>query len=224
MSAINSILVTRKLGSFEKLEQWCVDQQILLNLVPFIKVEAVLNVTIPTTDWIFFSSPQGAQRYLKHYSIKAQKIAAIGQGTAAVLKKAGFKVEFIGKPTDDPEIIGQKFNALITNNSTVFFPISNRSKRSVINQINAKQIEERITYKTLDQQQELHAKFDVILFTSPSNFHSFAQSNNIPSNTHLIAMGKTTENAIRTFNPTLKVNVLEAPTESAIIAFLEKLV
>ncbi|NOQ75902.1 MAG: hypothetical protein GQ574_28105 [Crocinitomix sp.] len=223
MSAINSILITRKPGSFEKLEQWCVSQHIRLNQVPFIKVEAVLNVAIPVSDWIFLSSPQGAQHYLKHYVIKAKNIAALGQGTAAVLKKTRLQVAFIGEPTDDPVIIGQKFNALINSNSTVFFPLGNRSKRSVIDQIHSDQVIEQITYKTSDQQQVLSEKFDTILFTSPSNFHSFIQSNVIDSNTCIIAMGKTTEKAIRDFDSTLDVSVLASPTESALIAFLEKL-
>lgn len=216
MPAINSILITRKPGPFEKLEQWCIEQQVQLSQIPFIKVEAVLNVPTPTTDWIFFSSPQGAQLYLQHYSIKAEKVAAFGQGTAAILNKAGIKIEFIGEATDDPKMIGQKFNELLSNKLKVFFPIGNRSKRSIIEQIDTEQLEERITYKTLDQQQELNNTFEVILFTSPSNFHSFTQSNDISANTHLIAMGKTTEKAMLTFNPSLEVNVLVSPTELAL--------
>jgi uroporphyrinogen-III synthase len=192
--------------------------------MPFIEVQAVIDLKIPTTDWIFFSSPKGARSYLAQYTILANKIAALGTGTASVLKEAGLNPDFIGESTDEPEIIGRKFNDLLHDNSTVFFPLGNRSKRSVVNEINSQKVQERITYKTLDQQHSLTEKHDVILFTSPSNYHSFIQSNKIAAHTQIIAMGKTTERAIKDDNAAFKLHTLTSPTEAAIISFLENLV
>lgn len=220
MSTIKSILVTREPGSFKTLKQQCINHNIRIKEIPFIEVEAVLDVSIPSTDWIFFSSPKGAQSYLAHYFIVSEKIAAIGEGTASVLQESGYDVHFIGESDDDPSIIGQKFNQRIKANSTVFFPLGNRSKRSVTSEVNPLQVKECITYKTIDRQQKLIENFDAILFTSPSNFHSFIQSNDIDSNTCVIAIGKTTEKAINTYSPKFKVNTLKSPTENAIIEFL----
>ncbi len=224
MSTIKSLLVTREPGSFIKLEQWCAKHQIKLKQLPFIKVEAVLDAEIHSTDWIFFSSPKGAQNYIRHYFVVAERIASIGKGTAEILIKAGFQVHFIGESIDSPAAIGQKFNAFIPPHSTVFFPLGDRSKRSVIDQIDAKRIKESTTYKTVDQFHSLNEPFDAILFTSPSNFQSYIQSNSIDAGTHIIAMGNTTEKAILAHNKSYKVNVLEAPTQEAIINLLENLI
>ena len=223
MSTIKSILLTREAGSYKAIERWCADRDIQLKQVPFIEVEAIVGLKIPPTDWIFFSSPKGASSYLRHYSIHANKIAALGTGTALVLKEAGLNLEFIGESTDEPERIRQKFNGLLPDNSFVFFPLGNLSKRSIVNEINPEKLKELITYKTLDQLHNLREKFDVILFTSPSNFNSFIQTNKIANDTQIIAMGKTTEKAIQDYNTAFKLHTLTSPNEAALISLLENL-
>lgn len=224
MSTIKSLLITKEPGSFIKLEQWCAKHQIKLKQLPFIEIEAILNAEIPSTDWIFFSSPKGAQSYIRHYFVVAEKVATIGKATAEILTKAGFQVHFIGESIDSPVTIGQKFNAFIPPDSTVFFPLGNRSKRSVIDQVDANRMKESTTYKTVGQPQSLNEAFDAIMFTSPSNFHSYMQSNSIDTNTRILAMGNTTEKAILAYNESYKVNVLETPTQEAIIELLESLI
>ena len=221
MPTIRSILITREQGSFLRLAQWCKSHNIQFFQIPFIKIEAVLELDIPETDWIFFNSPKGAQSYLNHYPIRANKIAVLAEGTADVIKAAHLPIDFIGDSRNNPEIIGQNFNSLLLECSTVLLPIGNRSKRSIIDQIDPSKAREIITYNTNDQHHKAPQNIDVILFTSPSNFNSYVHSNQIPTETLVVAIGNTTGMAIRSFSSKLKLEVLTTPTESAFIKFLE---
>ncbi len=188
-----------------------------------IEIEPVLDLEIPETEWIFFSSPKGAISYLNHHPLKAKSIAVFGEGTLKALKKFNVTANFIGNSEHDSITIGQKFNSVIGNNESVLFPISRLSKRNVIKGFANENYREIITYSTIKKPLTFNVNFDAILFTSPSNFKSFILLNKINSSTQIIAMGKTTESTIRKLLPSHEVHSLSEPTEKSLIEFFEKI-
>ena len=219
MKHIKKILVTTNKESFEKLEQWCNAQGITVWFESFIKIDAVLDLLIPTTDWVFFSSPKGAKSYLENYTIKAKKIAVFGKGTLRELHKFNLSAHFVGKVNQTPKEIAIDFKQLIGSTATVFFPIGQLSKKSIQNEINSAQITNLITYKTVYLSKKLDTEFDVILFTSPSNFNGYKLQHKLNGKTKLIALGKTTAAAINKFS---KCIVLKEPNEASFIEELQQ--
>lgn len=217
------ILITGEQARFNQLNDWCLTHGFQPTFQPFIRINPVLGLTIPKTDWIFFSSPKGALAYLNHYPICAKKIAALGEGTARALTSFNLTAQFLGEAEDQPATVGEKFESAVTNNETVFFPISQLSKKTVINALTKVQYQTLITYKTETLSQKMSDSFDVILFTSPSNVENYLIENAVEKNTVLIAMGETTATAIRQkiINPKL-AHLLESPNERAVISFLEQ--
>lgn len=220
MLKIKQVLITSASHSFEPLEAWCTTRTILLIRASQIKTEPILNLTIPTTDWIFFSSPRGANLYLKHYSIRARKIGVYSEGTAAELNKMGFECDFIGAHHSSQ--IAREFAQQIGSEEKVLFPVSDISVRSVGNELNSEQKIEIITYQTMHTPTSYTDSPSAILFTSPSNFESYISINTVSPKTVIIAIGKTTATAISSKRYRVDV-VLKNPNSAALIDFLESL-
>lgn len=220
---IKKILITGEPDRFNQLNEWCLTHDFQPVFQPFIRINPVPDLTIPETDWIFFSSPKGALAYLNHYPIRAKKIAALGAGTARTLASFNLTTQFIGQPDDEPATVGEKFEKELTTNETVFFPISQLSKKNVIKALTNARYQTLITYKTEALALKLSSAFDLILFTSPSNVENYLIKNRVEKNTVLMAMGETTAAAIRqNITHSELIHVLENPNEEAVITFLEQ--
>lgn len=220
MLKIKDVLITSASDSFEPLEEWCATRSISLIRASQIETAPILNITIPTTDWIFFSSPRGANLYLKHYSIRARKIGAYSEGTAAELNKKGFECDFIG--ANHSAEIARAFAQQIGSEEKVLFPLSEISVRSIGKELNSAQKIELITYQTLHTPTRYTDLPSAILFTSPSNFESYISVNTISPKTVIIAIGKTTATAISSKKYCVDA-VLEKPNSDALIDFFESL-
>lgn len=219
MPKINDLLITSNSPSFDVLENWCAMRAIKLTRQSQITTLPILGIDIPKTDWIFFSSPQSATLYLKHYSIKALKIGVFGAGTEDVLIKNGIKPNFCGVAHERPSEIGKALAKRLSTNETILFPLSNRSNRSISKEIHADQRYERITYRTEFTPQHYSISPAAILFTSPSNYESYTQLNLIDNNTWVIAIGQTTARFIKGKHE--NVYELDEPNAQALISFLE---
>lgn len=174
---------------FTELKGYNVSAQSLINILP---VE--FDVSIPKTDWIFFSS----RNAVEHFFSKSPKIkenthfGAIGSSTALVLKKY-VKVSFQG--TGDTHQVGKTFKSLI-GNQTVLFPISDRSIRTVQKELNKEQVTDLIVYHS-DSTNKIHIPHvDILIFTSPSNVEAYFHENEISSSQKVIAIGNTTKEAL----------------------------
>ena len=220
MLKIKQVLITSASDSFEPLEEWCATRSISLIRAPQIQTAPILNLTIPTTDWIFFSSPRGANLYLKHYSIRARKIGAYSEGTAAELNKKGFECDFIG--ANHSAEIARTFAKQIGSEEKVLFPLSDISMRSIGKELKSEQKIELITYQTLPAPTSYTDLPSAILFTSPSNFESYISVNTVSPKTVIIAIGKTTATAISSKKYDVDI-VLEKPNSDALINCLESL-
>ncbi len=152
-----------------------------------------LKTELPNSfDWLFFTSSNAVSSFKDHLSkIKACKIGAIGISTANELLQNGFKVDFIGR--SEPDKVADDFACFI-GDQKVLFPISDKSVRTIQKKLNSNQVLEIVTYKNKYQPKKLN-KFDVLVFTSPSNVSSFFSINEI-TNEKVIAIGSSTEKAL----------------------------
>ncbi len=154
------------------------------------KVIENLPSSAPAAEWIFFSSKNAVQYYLKKYTIHShQKVAAIGQGTALKLKEAGFEVAFVADK-ESMQVSSEKFKNLVKGEK-VLFPCAENSLKSFENTLDSKQVIHFPIYQTLAKPVKIEAH-EIYVFTSPSNVNSFFLNNTLPSNAICIAMGEST--------------------------------
>jgi uroporphyrinogen-III synthase len=192
-----SILVTRSLKADSLIRKWAAEKNIELIEKSFIETVAVTGLTIPKSDWIFFSSPQSVNLYFAHYKLAAKKVAALSNGTAAELSNNNVKADFIGSDSKTTKEIGNDFFKQTKSAETVLFPLSDISKRNISSQVKTENVIELITYKTALVSDKLNDLPGVILFTSPSNVDGFLLSNKPELKTQILAIGETTAARLR---------------------------
>lgn len=218
MAKIKHILISSEANAFPKLVKWCSEREISLVCQPLIQIEPINNLVIPHTDWIFFNSPKGAKAYLENYPIYASKIGVLGLGTAKMVKLFCPTIDFCGDSNHSIPEIGEDFNRQLLPHETVFFPISDLSKKSIAKHLMPSQAIELVTYRTKLSPIKFAENFDVVIFTSPSNFLSYREANDLTPNQIYVAFGKTTKASMAYLK---KVDVLKSPNEHAVIEFLE---
>lgn len=218
MAKIKHILITSEANAFPTLVNWCSNREISLVCQPLIQITPISNLAIPETDWIFFSSPKGAKAYLENYPVVASKIGVLGVGTAKMVKLFCPTIDFCGDSSRSIPEIGEDFNRQLLPHETVFFPISDLSKKSIAKHISPKRKFELVTYQTNLNPIKFSQDFDLLIFTSPSNFLSYCRLNELTPNQIYVAFGKTTKASMAYLK---KVDELKAPTENAVIEFLE---
>jgi uroporphyrinogen-III synthase len=221
MKAIENILITSTSDAFQPIEAWAKQYEVNLIFQPFIRIDPILKLKIPATDWIFFSSPKGARAYLDHYPIKANKIAVFGKGTERIISHYNLSADFKGDSHQSPAEIGHTFESLLKPEEEVLFPIGNRSRKTIINALKSATFKTIEIYNTINTSTKLIQHPDCILFTSPSNFEGFLIDNELSEETQLIAMGETTADTIRQRLDHKKLHVLESPTAVSLLNFLK---
>lgn len=186
------ICVTRGLPRNSLFRKWCEARSFRLLDKAFICTEAVEGLTIPDTDWIFFSSPQSVHMYFSEYKLKAKKVAALSKGTWRALEKIGCHAEFVGDTGKNPEEIGTDFFRQIPASESVFFPLSSISRRTVSACSSNHQVYEMVVYRTSLSEFELGVVPALIIFTSPSNVDGFLLKNTLVPTSKIVAIGETT--------------------------------
>ena len=149
---------------------------------------------LPASDWIFFSSVNSVLSIVENHKadVTNRKIAAIGKTTATKLHALGLKVDFIGN--GNPKKVAYEFSKIL-GIEKVFFPVSSKSLRTVQSQIPFEQLLEQVSY-TAKEKTKVIANCDLYVFTSPSNVHSFFNTNEIDRDQHVIAIGPSTRDAL----------------------------
>ncbi|MBK6526132.1 MAG: uroporphyrinogen-III synthase [Crocinitomicaceae bacterium] len=223
MNKGKSILVTRSLKADSLIRKWTGEKKIDLIEKSFIETVAITGLTIPETDWIFFSSPQSVNLYFAHYKLAANKVAALSNGTAAELSIRGIEVDFIGSDSKPTKEIGHDFFNQIKSTETVLFPLSDISKKNISSQVKTENVTELITYKTALVSDKLSDIPGIILFTSPSNVDGFLLSNRPELKTQILAIGETT--AVRLRQLGMKdILVSESTNEKELVKTLRGLI
>lgn len=197
MNKGKSILVTRSLRADSLIRKWTAEKNIELIEKSFIETVAITSLTIPKTDWIFFSSPQSVNLYFAHYKLAAKKVAALSNGTAVELSNNNVKADFIGSDSKTTKEISNDFFKQIKSAETVLFPLSDISKRNILAYVKTENVIEMTTYKTSLLNEKLTDIPGIILFTSPSNVDGFLLSNKPELKTQILAIGETTAARLR---------------------------
>jgi hydroxymethylbilane synthase len=218
-----SILITRELRPGSLIRQWANETKIQLTEMSFIETVSVTGLSIPETDWIFFSSPQSANLYFETYPLKAKKIAALSEGTADALLQLGHPTSFTGDSSKATKQIGTDFFNQVKSSELVLFPLSDISKKQVSAQKGNHTIIELITYKTALVPIKLQHEQQVILFTSPSNVDGFLLKNQLTEKTGILAIGETTASRLRELGFD-KITVSESTNEKALVKALQALI
>lgn len=142
----------------------------------------------------FFSSPRSVHFFLEKCQLyKGVEIGCIGKKTEQELRKNGLASDFTGDKSGDPSAIAEAFKRFVSSKK-VLFPQSDRSNKSMQQELDEDQIIDLIVYKTALTPVMLPIKPRVLVFTSPSNTEAFLQAHQIHEQQHIIAWGGTTEN------------------------------
>jgi uroporphyrinogen-III synthase len=215
------ILVSRNLAFESKLRDWANAHQFQLIELPFIRIDPILNVEIPATEWVFFSSPNGLDVYFENYPLLAKKIGVYGAGTLLRLEEIGMSADFVGDTSKTPKEIGVQFFESISEPTSILFPQSQLSKKSIssVNKVNT--CIEKVIYETSLVGQEI-GDIDFAILTSPSNIDGFLLENK-PMNTHFIVLGETSKKHFERLGISNKLEVPTSADESSVILLLERL-
>ena len=155
--------------------------------------EAVVDS--PHYDWLVFSSPNGVRRFFRAFfavyedirEIGGARLAAIGAGTAAELKKYGLMVDVMPKKAVAEELIAEfdrradEFGGVA--NSTMLWVHSEQSRRVIYQELMKRQaiVDECIAYNTVAETEDPSGSrerlreqgADIITFTSSGTVHHF---------------------------------------------------
>lgn len=217
----HKILISNQSKAFTKLQEWCDDLSFELMRTSFINTSPISGLEIPITEWIFFSSPKCAETYLDTYSLHAKKIAVYGKGTAETVLERGHKIEFVGPSTSETVEIARALEEVV--HGSIFFPISQISRKSIIQELGSLNCTSIVTYRTEITPKKLTENPTIIIFTSPSNIRGFLMQNELDETIPLIAFGKTTALEIQAMKLKNPCYTLATPSEVDMINALENI-
>jgi hydroxymethylbilane synthase len=162
-------------------------------------------------DWLFFTSKQCVRHFFSQKIAIDDRIrlAAMGSGTASLLKQFGIVPEFIGKDRNPLETAADFGN--LAEKTTVLFPIAENGLRSVQQAVSRLvDVKEVPVYRMVAAPIERFISAEIYVFTSPSAVRSFFLTQPEISGL-IVAIGSATESAL---NEVGYADVLVAPFSS----------
>lgn len=175
--------------------------------------EAVVDS--PHYDWLVFSSPNGVKRFFQGFfavyedirELGGARLAAIGSGTAAELKKYGLMVDVMPKKAVAEELIAEfdrkadEFGGVA--NSTMLWVHSEQSRDVIYKELMKRQaiVDECLAYQTVPETEDVtgaRARFaaegaDIITFTSSGTVKHFMDLNlPLPQGIRIASIGPVT--------------------------------
>lgn len=175
--------------------------------------EAVVDS--PHYDWLVFSSPNGVKRFFQGFfavyedirELGGARLAAIGSGTAAELKKYGLMVDVMPKKAVAEELIAEfdrkadEFGGVA--NSTMLWVHSEQSRDVIYKELMKRQaiVDECLAYQTAPETEDVtgaRARFaaegaDIITFTSSGTVKHFMDLNlPLPKGIRIASIGPVT--------------------------------
>ncbi len=185
--------ISRKLKAKSHIKQEAQKAGFELVQEPFIAIEHS-SFELPSAfyDWIFFGSSNAVKSYFSQHPIPNKKIGVYGKATEKALPTT-VKANFVGQSNMPSQVAASFANSV--GNSAVFFPESNKSRRSISAALKNEQRLFATAYRTSLIAKKLAKNCTVFVFTSPSNVEGFLLENN-PANTKAIAIGSSTLQSI----------------------------
>lgn len=183
---------------------------------------AAAVVDCPRYDWLVFSSPNGVRKFFEAFyavyedirEIGGARIAAVGPGTAAELKKHGLMVDIMPQKAVAEELVaefdrkGEEFGGVA--NVTMLWVHSEKGRDVVYKELMKRQaiVDECIAYNTVPETQDPTGArermqtegADVITFTSSSTVRNFmAMGIPLPESCLVASIGPVTTATLREF-------------------------
>ncbi len=191
------IFISKNPDEVLSLSKFCEQHNVQLLAKSLISFEAVAFELKEDFDVVFFSSIRAANYFLQKKSTsKPITYACMGKETEKKLKKIGISCDFVGKESGNPKKVSGDFTSWLEDRK-VLFPHSNLSLFSILQNLDPIQYQKIQVYQT-NSLRCLIPKNDIYIFTSPSNFFSFAEENEIPDKAQVFAFGNSTSKAIKT--------------------------
>ncbi len=175
--------------------------------------EAVVDA--PHYDWLVFSSPNGVRRFFQAFfavyedirEIGGARIAAVGPGTAAELKKYGLMVDVMPQKAVAEELVaefdrkGDEFGGVA--NVTMLWVHGEQARRVIYDELMKRQaiVDECLAYSTVPETEDVTGArgrlkeegADVITFTSSSTVRHFMALNlPLPEGCRIASIGPVT--------------------------------
>jgi uroporphyrinogen-III synthase len=217
-----SIFISKSLTDLPVLSAFCAANNCSLfaqSLIQFFPIKATISSTF---DVVFFSSIRAASFFLEQHQLPENcQIACIGETTAKKINALGFGVSFIGENAGNPLHVAEIFKMWL-GERRVLFPLSNVSKRTIVEQIPPHQRCEVTIYETRALPLIIEES-DWLVFTSPSNVESYFSLNTL-NESKIIAWGSTTEKALKEKGYSVEYTLSEANEKNLVAYFNEKLV
>lgn len=182
--------------------------------------EAVVDA--PHYDWLIFSSPNGVRRFFQAFfavyedirEIGGARIAAVGPGTAAELKKFGLMVDVMPQKAVAEELIaefdrkGDEFGGVA--NVTMLWVHGEQARRVIYDELMKRQaiVDECLAYSTVPETEDISGAqarlreegADVITFTSSSTVRHFMAMNlPLPKGCRIASIGPVTTATLAEF-------------------------
>lgn len=183
---------------------------------------AAAVVDSPHYDWLIFSSPNGVKKFFEAFfavyedirELGGARIAAVGPGTAAELKKYGLMVDVMPRKAVAEELIaefdrkGEEFGGVA--NVTMLWVHSEKGRDVVYKELMKRQaiVDECIAYNTVPETEDptgararLQAEgADLITFTSSSTVQNFMALNiPLPQGCRVASIGPVTTATLHEF-------------------------
>lgn len=205
--------------------------------------EAVVDA--PHYDWLIFSSPNGVRRFFQAFfavyedirEIGGARIAAVGPGTAAELKKFGLMVDVMPQKAVAEELIaefdrkGDEFGGVA--NVTMLWVHGEQARRVIYDELMKRQaiVDECLAYSTVPETEDISGAqarlreegADVITFTSSSTVRHFMAMNlPLPEGCRIASIGPVTTATLAEFG--LKPDIeAELHTIPSLVEAVQKL-
>lgn len=182
--------------------------------------EAVVDA--PHYDWLIFSSPNGVKRFFQAFfavyedirEIGGARIAAVGPGTAAELKKYGLMVDVMPRKAVAEELIaefdrkGDEFGGVA--NVTMLWVHGEQARRVIYDELMKRQaiVDECLAYNTVPETEDVcgartrlrEEGADIITFTSSSTVRHFMAMNlPLPQGCRIASIGPVTTATLAEF-------------------------
>jgi hydroxymethylbilane synthase len=146
-------------------------------------------------DWLFFTSKNGVKHYFSKISYApeaAPKMGAINAGTAAAIRALGYEVSFEGKQADtsaEAKAFAEMAHGII------LLPQATNS-RGVLEEYLSRAISLPV-YSNQPTEAVAEVDADILVFTSPMNVRTYFGQHELKAHQQLVAIGFSTEEAIR---------------------------
>lgn len=195
-------------------------------------------------DWLIFSSPNGVKRFFEAFfavyedirELGGARIAAMGAGTAAELKKYGLMVDVMPKKAVAEELIAEfdrkadEFGGVA--HATMLWVHAEKARDVIYRELMKRKaiVDECVAYDVAPEDAEKAAALladgvDVITFTSSSTARHFAQMGlSLPKGCRIASMGPITTATLRELGmpPTTEAELHTIPSLVQAIVRMEK--